>query len=116
MPIESLTAALLDINSRSVEAERDPERLGSPRLSDNLSGGVCSNEQDQLACPQCKEGNTHFEGAFNHNDSPNDRPGIELLFHCEAGHRFLVNFKQHKGVTFVHLAQFTYEGRNRYDT
>ena len=80
------------------------------RLAPHLGGKVWGNDQDQLICPSCGCPNNHLLKTSEHRGGSDEgRLCVELFFDCESGHRFIVDFRQHKGQIFVEMLPTTEE-------
>lgn len=93
-------AAVLDagINAGEAAADVEARRLGELKAGDLarycLGGG--SPGDAHVRCPACGFYCTHVRRvhAYQHESA-------SVEFSCEDGHLFLVEFRQHKGITFL---------------
>jgi hypothetical protein len=61
---------------------------------------MITNEDNVLICPLCGSEYTHFI-KWKKYYGKDGRLCVKLLFFCEEGHDFCIDFKQHEGFTIV---------------
>lgn len=57
-------------------------------------------EEIVLKCPVCGSDYTHLESVEIY-ESKDNRKSARLHFYCEEGCKFIVDFMQHEGMTYI---------------
>ena len=82
--------------------------------------GSCAEWPWEMACPVCGCENVHLEKTASSENTgeiekvlvtvPSVRGDIlAVVFYCERGHRFSLNFSQHKGTEYVGVQRLSDE-------
>lgn len=57
-------------------------------------------KESLLTCPECGYDYTHLINVEEYKEK-DGRKCIKLYFICEEGHKFIIDFQQHEGMTFL---------------
>lgn len=55
----------------------------------------------RLDCPVCQDEHTHLDGVDTYTEGKDRRISVRLIFYCERGHDFQVEFAQRQGFTLI---------------